>query len=729
MAAVISLILWIPNTQAQRSHTRLLKKTIPAQSPLPPWSEVLKLYKQRAWKHVILQLTPVVAAKTNDQEYRKRAWFLLGQSYLALKEYQYAQTSFRTGQKLDNKYPNLWTYHQMRTYLQSSEYEKAIPLIKALLQPPVNAFYLKKIKANIKNFYNTQETIPLIYPVLHAFASQPSLLLHDHEIINIYAKGASFRKTAFPQQLYITQWLHPENRKTAEESDTKIEELINQKLIRPTAAQYLKRFNALEKLKLYRYLTQVIPKQIHEINNFRIRAQVGNIYLRTLFKEKRYNKILELRKKNILTNQYKAFQTSQLFWSMRSYQRLNRLGSAKRMLAQLEQTNPASTWRPTAYRKMAESYEVQENEKRAGIWWKKVTKAFPGTKEAEVAYWKMTWLRYRHKRYSDALYYVNQALKHQTLSPEVLAKFLYWKGKLQYLLGKKKEAAQTLKGLQRNWPNTYYNFRFLSQPADWVSSINTLGTPPPQRTLWHSDPPPPLGKIKELTNRHEFLFMIGENEHAVFELQKDTKKHHKYAIIWKSSELLYEYSEFHELQTLISDYYLLDLKKLPIENQRAWQFAYPRPYWPYIQKQSKKTKLDPYWILAIIREESRYDPMALSVANARGLMQLISPTAKQVARQQKVRLKNINRLYDPSFNILLGSSYLGKLATRFGNELIYAAGGYNAGPHRMKKWRKSFGKLPMDEFVESIPFRETRNYVKRVFTTYTIYKKIYADTN
>ncbi len=726
LVVALLLTLWLSIAQAQRTSTRLPQQSVSPTSSLPPWSQVLQLYKQRAWKHVILQLLPVVSAKTADKEYLRRSWFLLGQSYLALKEYEHAQKSFQTGQQLDSEYPRLWSYHQMRTHLHSNEQEKAIPLIKTLLQEPINPFYLKKIKANIKNFYNTPETIPLIYPVLQASASQPSLLLHDHRIINIYAKGAALSKEAFPQKLYITQWLYPENLKTAEESDAKIERLIKKQQLLPTSEQYLKRFEALEKLKLYRYLTKVIPKQIDHINKFHIRTQVGNIYLRTLFKRKQYHTILELRKKDVLTNQYKAFLTSQLFWSMRSYQRLKQLGAAKNMLQQLEQANPASTWLPSAYRKMAETYEVRDDEKQADIWWKKTVKAFAGTKEAEIGYWKLTWFRYRHKRYNDALYYVNQAIKNQTLSPEVLAKFLYWKGKLEHLLGKKKEAAQTLKGLQRDWPNTYYNFRFLSKPDDWVESIETFGTPPPNRTFWHSNPPAPTGKIKDLTQRHEFLFKIGENEHAVFELQRDVEKYHKYSIIWKDSVLLYQYAEFHELQTLISDYYLLDLKKLTIQDQLVWQFAYPRPYWAYVQEQAKAAKLDPYWILAIIREESRYDHMARSIANARGLMQLIPPTAKEVAKQQKMSLKSMNRLYDPLVNMRLGSSYLGTLAKQFQNELIYAAGGYNAGPHRMKRWRKTSGKLPIDEFVESIPFRETRNYVKRVFTTYNIYKKVYA---
>ncbi len=716
----ILLFLWIPALQAQET-----KSVASSPTNLPPWSDVLKHYKQHAWKHVILQLTPVISLKTKDTAYLKRARFLLGQSYLALKQYELAQKNFEEGQKLDKAYPDVWVYHLMRTHLRADQPEKAVPLIKKLLQAPANRFYLKKIRANIKHFYQTSATAPLIYPILRDSAKTPSLLLHDHHVIDVYAKSAAFLKKPFPARLYLNQWLHPKGLATAKQSDATISKLTQKKQITLTAENYFHRLRALKKLKLYGYLTKTIPKQINQIKDFKIRTRVADIYLQALFQKKQYRTILKIRKNKTFTQKYKARETTQLFWSMRSHQRLGQIKSAKKAINQLEKTNPKSTWLPPAYRKMAETYERLDQEQAVDFWWKKLTKAFPGTKEAEIAYWKLAWSRYRHQRYQDALYYVNQAFKKQTLSPEVFAKFLYWKGKLEYFSGKTKEAAQTLKKLQQEWPNTYYNLRFLSRPGKWVSEIKTYGASPFKKKFWHDAPPKPTGEIEKALKRHEFLFMIGENEQAVFEIKRDVAQYNKYSIVWKGSELLYQNGEHHSLQRFISNFYLSDIKKLSMEQKALWKFAYPRPHWSFIQQQSKKAKIDPYWVLAIIREESRYDPYAHSIANARGLMQLIEPTAKQVAKQQKIPLKNINNLYDPLINIRLGTHYLGTLARQFQKELVYAAGGYNAGGHRMKKWLKTSGKLPIDEFAESIPFRETRNYVKRVFMSYRLYKKIY----
>ncbi len=693
----------------------------------PLWNRIISLYKQRAFKHVILELTPVVTASLGDADYLKRAWFLLGQCYIEIEEYELALKSFQEGEKLDDKYADLWTYHKMRTYLRARQQAKAIPLIKELLRPPVSPFYLKKIKANIKNYFHSRETAPLIYPILSTASKQQSPLLQDHHIIDIFANSASIRKEPFPPRHFITQWLNPENVETAEQSEAMIKRLKLKRQAHLRAKDYLRRIKKLKELKLFEYLIRIVPQQISDIHDLEVRTQVANIYLYALFQAKQYHTILDLRKKKQLTNVYNAYPTSQLFWSMRSYQRLKDLKSAKLMITLLEDTNPGSTWLPVAYQKMAETYEVHDDEKSADLWWEKLAKRFPRTEEAAIAFWKLTWYRYRHQRYQDALYFVQRAFEYQKLSPEVFAKFLYWQGKLEYYAGQTAHADETFKILQQQWPNTYYNLHFLSQPGEWTTQINTFGITASQKKFWHQNTNPPSGKTNALVKRYEFLFAVGQNEQAVFELLRDVPRYNKRPIIWKGSELLYKNEEFYPLQSFISNYFLHDLKKLSTEEKTLWQYAYPRPYWSYIQERSRRAKIDPYWVLATIREESRYDPHALSVADAHGLMQLILPTAYKMAMQLNIRLTNINNLYEPHVNIQLGTHYLGNLAHEFKHQLVYVSGGYNAGEHRVRDWLKKYADLPMDEYVESIPFRETRNYVKRVFMSYHLYKKIYQN--
>ena len=107
-------------------------------------------------------------------------------------------------------------------------------------------------------------------------------------------------------------------------------------------------------------------------------------------------------------------------------------------------------------------------------------------------------------------------------------------------------------------------------------------------------------------------------------------------------------------------------------------------------------------------------------------MQLMPATAKAVARKKKIKLKEDAQIFNPELNTRLGTLYLGSLADRFKSELIYTAGSYNAGPQNMLKWINRWRGKSLDAFVEQIPFTETRNYVKRVYRSYKLYKHIYS---
>jgi soluble lytic murein transglycosylase len=107
-------------------------------------------------------------------------------------------------------------------------------------------------------------------------------------------------------------------------------------------------------------------------------------------------------------------------------------------------------------------------------------------------------------------------------------------------------------------------------------------------------------------------------------------------------------------------------------------------------------------------------------------MQLMPNTAKQVARLIGDETFNERRLSDPDVNLRLGTKYLQRLLSKFGGSVPLAAASYNAGPHRVEGWLANFGRLEMDEFIEHIPFIETRSYVKKVVRDFGIYESLYA---
>ncbi len=140
-----------------------------------------------------------------------------------------------------------------------------------------------------------------------------------------------------------------------------------------------------------------------------------------------------------------------------------------------------------------------------------------------------------------------------------------------------------------------------------------------------------------------------------------------------------------------------------------------------IEKYAAKRDLNPMLIYAMIRQESAYNAGARSHAGARGLMQLMPATAKSVAKTLGLKLRKQNQLYNPDFNIALGTSYIAQMLSRFDDNTILATAAYNAGPHRVKRWLPESRQLPADVWVETIPFNETRNYVKNIHAYIAVY--------
>lgn len=163
-----------------------------------------------------------------------------------------------------------------------------------------------------------------------------------------------------------------------------------------------------------------------------------------------------------------------------------------------------------------------------------------------------------------------------------------------------------------------------------------------------------------------------------------------------------------------------------IEGARAlWTSAYPQAYRKSVEKFAKEYNVPNEWVWAIMRTESMYKTDVISPVGAKGLMQLMQYTARNLTKLRG-EVGDTIELLNPDVNIRLGAQYLGRLYAKFKGQLPLVAAAYNAGPHRVEGWLVNFGQLETDEFVEHIPFLETRNYVKKVVRYHTFYRRLYA---
>lgn len=157
----------------------------------------------------------------------------------------------------------------------------------------------------------------------------------------------------------------------------------------------------------------------------------------------------------------------------------------------------------------------------------------------------------------------------------------------------------------------------------------------------------------------------------------------------------------------------------------ALALMYPRAFRASVEGWSEKHDLEPALAWAIMRRESAFAPEVTSAADARGLMQIIPPTAKAIAAELQLPPGDAAELYAPDWNIRLGTWYLRALMTRLHHPTLVAAA-YNGGPSAVARWAKERGQEPLDQWVESIPYKETRGYVKQVTTDLFIYRQLYG---
>jgi soluble lytic murein transglycosylase len=171
------------------------------------------------------------------------------------------------------------------------------------------------------------------------------------------------------------------------------------------------------------------------------------------------------------------------------------------------------------------------------------------------------------------------------------------------------------------------------------------------------------------------------------------------------------------------NYFAVDIPDLP---RPYWEALFPKAYWTDLRKYSQQNGLDPYLVASLIRQESEFNAVALSRVSAVGLMQLMPKTGKTVAKQVKMKGYNSAKLFTPAINLELGTHYFKEMVDKYNGQFEYALAAYNAGTDRVGEWLGIGHYRDPQEFVESIPFTETREYVQAIMRNANVYRQLYG---
>ncbi|MBI3992015.1 MAG: lytic transglycosylase domain-containing protein [Candidatus Lambdaproteobacteria bacterium] len=521
-------------------------------------------------------------------------------------------------------------------------------------------------------------------------------------------------------------WQTPRTREEALRWGETMQAQRDELKLAPAGEAYLRRARRLNTLRLFeRNGEEIVGADLGGLTPEESR-QLGRIYFSGLFRLREYSRAVAELALAQTRARFAFSSVDVLDLSIQLELRRRHIGTAVRLLGELETLNPVPAAVPGFYIELARINHEKGNGQALRKWARRLIARYPGHALTGEAYWSIVWWYYRAGEFQRAVETANAALGDaEAMDHGERARLAYWRFRALGRLGRSDEAGRAAESLRERYPNSYYGLILahqgdgadpLAQAFSRQIKLDTDSRPPPQApAAWNDEHLRPV----------LFLYSVMETEQAKGALEGVFGRKLPREALVELADLSYYHQQYHVLQRIVANYFLDDLRTEPVRRAMPWEHAYPPAYWGIVEQESAREDIHPLLALAIMREESKFDPEVESAAGAKGLMQLMPPTARQISHSQGAPF-NEQQLLLPEGNIPLGVAYLGRVLRRFNGDLIYAAAAYNAGPTSVNRWIKAFGNLPHDEWVESIPYTETQRYVKKVMGTFLIYLSLYT---
>jgi soluble lytic murein transglycosylase len=378
---------------------------------------------------------------------------------------------------------------------------------------------------------------------------------------------------------------------------------------------------------------------------------------------------------------------------------------------------------------VATYYDVNYDSVKAWKAYRTLYDNFPKGKHAERALWKLALFPYFDGRYQDAARaFWDCLLAHP--DPLSASSAIYWMGRCYQKLGDSEHAKYLYSRARLLANDSYYGWcaresEASLKKADGSGESTAVGIDFEKIVLACEKIGYPVISIQEpdqavnrIIERARQLQEAGLPDLAISELRWGIRRNpgHQESLCYLMARIYGDRDDHNEaiacLRRAFPDYNFRPGDALPDE---IWRMLFPLQYWETISVQSARSRMEPTLVLSVIRQESGFEEKARSKANARGLMQILPSTGKNLAKQASLRSYSAKKLYQAETNIALGVRYLASLLQQYGKEEL-ALAAYNAGDTRVDRWLRTFGNVDMAEFVEQIPFSETRGYVKQVLS-------------
>lgn len=357
---------------------------------------------------------------------------------------------------------------------------------------------------------------------------------------------------------------------------------------------------------------------------------------------------------------------------------------------------------------------------------------FERDSRAPFCHWKLVWSDYLHRRPAAR----QSLLDHVERFPqsEKINTALYFLGRMAEQERKHDAARTYYQWVSARYPNTYYALiseERLRQPA-FKSSATSMEVKHwlenrrwPRRAAF---PPSEVAEAQARRERAALLQMAGLDTFAEMELRTGARAEPmQLGLAMDLAEFMGHVGQADKglryIKGLLPGYLYFPWDAA---GDRFWKLAFPLPFQDDLEKYSAENGIDPYIVAGLIRQESEFNPKVVSRANAYGLTQIVPSTGRDLSRRIGLKSFRTPMLFDPAVNLRLGTYYLKSLLRSFDGRWEDVLAGYNGGPSRARRWR-TFGEFQEQaEYIETIPFDETRDYVQSVLRNAAVYRKLYS---
>ena len=388
---------------------------------------------------------------------------------------------------------------------------------------------------------------------------------------------------------------------------------------------------------------------------------------------------------------------------------------------------PSSPWREEALFSLGNFYLLRNDAAKSGAWYRRTYEAFPGGELAAKAHWKVCW-RAQLDRDPRAAALFEEHFRKFPGSDQASAA-MYWLGRLLEKDGETAEAAALYVAIEQHFPNYYYAYLGRDRLNDLNAVAPQTGRfeaalrafPAPRRLT-----PALREENLRLISRSRALHALGFDGLAERELTTADYRTPDAHLVGlelgrQHTSGARHFNAMRALKRYGFGYLRFGVTDMPDE---FWRYLYPLPYGDDLRSRAEPHDLDPYLVAGLIRQESEFNPRAVSRAGAIGLMQVMPRTARETAGRLGMPYAT-SKLYEPDYSMRLGTFHLRQVIDQFDGVLEYALAAYNAGATRAKEWLSWREYAEPAEFVETIPFTETRGYVQAVLRNRELYRRLY----